>query len=52
MKALIIILSCVPMTIGMWMLCRGVCGDCPMTYLLTLSVGAFYFWFTPQDVRL
>jgi hypothetical protein len=52
MKGLIIVLSAAPMTIGMWMLCRGICGDCPLTYLFTLSVGAFYFWFTPTDVKL
>jgi len=52
MKGLVLILSAVPMTIGMFLLCKGVCGDCPLAYLLTLSVGAFYMWFTPQDARL
>ena len=53
MKGLIIILSAVPMTIGMWMLCRGIFGDySPLTYLFTLSVCPFYFLFTPVDAKL
>ena len=52
MKGLVLILSAVPMTIGMWMLCRAFCGDCPMTYVLLLSVIPFYIWFTPADARL
>jgi hypothetical protein len=53
MKGLILILSAVPMTIGMWMLCRSTCGECPIAMLaIWVCLSAFYFWFTPQDARL